>query len=56
MTEEGDRADSIAGLDWKGAVRIAKLRLCSGEDPNAILADAHKAMQIVGQRFSEDTC
>ena len=43
----------IYELKQKQAIEMAERRLESGEDPLKILDDGKKAMQIVGQRFSE---
>jgi trimethylamine corrinoid protein len=45
----------ISELKKKEALAVAEHRLKAGEDPLKILADAKRAMQIVGTRFSEGT-
>ncbi len=45
--------EAIADLQEEEAVRIAKERLDAGEEPLTILADARKAMEIVGKRFAD---
>ena len=44
---------AIANLQEEEAVRIAKQRLDSGEDPLKILDEVRKAMEIVGKRFAD---
>ena len=48
-----DLVTLISELKQKEAIEVTEQRLKSGEDPLKILADGKKAMQIVGQRFSE---
>jgi 5-methyltetrahydrofolate--homocysteine methyltransferase len=48
-----DLVTLISELKQKEAIEVTEQRLESGEDPLKILADGKKAMQIVGQRFSE---
>src|SRR3989304_1820856 len=43
---------AIADLEEEDALRLAKERLNSGEDPLTILEDARRAMELVGQRFA----
>jgi methanogenic corrinoid protein MtbC1 len=43
---------TLADLKEKEALKIVKSRLDAGEDPLAILNDARKALEIVGERFS----
>ncbi len=50
MTE--DLVNTLANLKEEEAVKIVKDRLSTGEDPLAILGDARKGMEIVGQRFA----
>jgi 5-methyltetrahydrofolate--homocysteine methyltransferase len=45
----------IAELKKQDAIQETQRRLNAGEDPLKILDDARKAMQIVGERFSEGT-
>ena len=49
----GDLVNKLADLKEKEALEIVENRLNAGDDPNGILADASKAMEIVGQRFGE---
>lgn len=50
MTE--DLVSTLADLKEEHAMKIVKDRLSAGEDPLAILGDARKGMEIVGQRFA----
>jgi 5-methyltetrahydrofolate--homocysteine methyltransferase len=50
MTE--DLVSTLADLKEEHAMKIVKDRLSTGEDPLAILGDARKGMEIVGQRFA----
>jgi 5-methyltetrahydrofolate--homocysteine methyltransferase len=50
MTE--DLVSTLADLKEEHAMKIVKDRLNAGEDPLAILGDARKGMEIVGQRFA----
>ena len=45
----------ISDLKKNDAIGVTEQRLDAGDDPLKILADARKAMQIVGKRFSEGT-
>jgi 5-methyltetrahydrofolate--homocysteine methyltransferase len=45
----------ITELKKEDAIEATERRLNAGDDPLKILADARKAMQIVGTRFSEGT-
>jgi 5-methyltetrahydrofolate--homocysteine methyltransferase len=45
----------ISDLKMKEAVEATQRRLNAGEDPLSILAEARRAMQIVGERFSAGT-
>ncbi len=47
-----DLVNTLADLKEDEALDIVKKRLDSGDDPMAILADASKAMEIVGARFA----
>lgn len=47
-----DLIHALSDLKEEEALQIAKLRLDSNEDPNIILGDAKKGMEIVGQRFA----
>jgi methanogenic corrinoid protein MtbC1 len=46
---------AVADLEESEAIRLTKEGIDSGKDPNQILADARKGMEIVGQRFGEGT-
>ena len=50
-----DLVNLISELKKKDAIQVTQSRLNAGEDPLKILDDARKAMQIVGERFSEGT-
>jgi len=52
---DSDLVALISELKKKEAVEVTQRRLNAGEDPLKILADARKAMQIVGERFSVGT-
>ena len=47
-----DLVSTLANLKEEHAMKIVKDRLSAGEDPLAILGDARKGMEIVGQRFA----
>jgi trimethylamine corrinoid protein len=47
-----DLIHALSDLKEEEALQIAKQRLDSNEDPNIILGDAKKGMEIVGQRFA----
>lgn len=51
MGEELVRA--LADLEEEAALEMVRKRLEAGEDPLSIMEDARKAMEIVGQRFSD---
>ena len=46
-----DLVTAIAELKESDALKIAEDRLNGGDDPMTILADARRAMQVVGKRF-----
>jgi len=50
-----DLVELISELKKKEAIQLTERRLKAGEDPLKILDDARKAMQIVGERFSDGT-
>ena len=52
---EQDLVTLIAELKKPEAIQVTEQRIAAGEDPLKILADARKAMQIVGGRFSDGT-
>ncbi len=47
----GDIVSVLANLKEKEALKIAQDRLSAGDDPQSILDDARRAMEIVGKRF-----
>jgi methanogenic corrinoid protein MtbC1 len=51
MGEELTKA--IADLEEKDALRLSKEKLERGDDPQSILEESRKGMEIVGKRFSE---
>ncbi len=53
MAEE--LTNAIADLKEKEALKMVQDRLGSGKDPNAILMDAKKGMELVGKRFADGT-
>jgi methanogenic corrinoid protein MtbC1 len=53
MTE--DLVKTLADLNAKEALSIARARLYDGEAPLKILDDCRKAMEIVGKRFADKT-
>jgi methanogenic corrinoid protein MtbC1 len=48
-----DLRNTLADLKEEEALAIVKERLDAGDDPMAILEDARRAMEIVGNRFAE---
>ena len=50
--ESEDLVSALADLKEKEALKIARARLNSDEDPTAILSDARRGMGIVGERFA----
>ena len=48
-----DLRNTLADLKEEEALAIVKKRLDAGDDPMAILDDARRAMEIVGNRFAE---
>ena len=46
-----DLVAALAELKEKDAIAIAKDRLETGDDPMTILADARRAMEVIGKRF-----
>ena len=46
-----DIVSALANLKEKEALKIAQDRLSAGDDPQSILDDARRAMEIVGKRF-----
>ena len=53
MTEELTKA--IAELEENEALRLTREKLDSGEDPQLILEESRKGMEVIGQRFSDGT-
>jgi len=54
MTAE-DLVQALADLREKKALEIVRQRLSAGDNPMHILDDARRALEIVGQRFEENT-
>ena len=52
---EEDLVALISDLKKKEAIEVTERRLKAGENPLKTLDDARKAMQIVGERFSDGT-
>jgi trimethylamine corrinoid protein len=48
-----DLTDAIVGMRMDEALTLARRMLEGGTDPLAIIADGTKAMEVIGQRFSE---
>jgi len=48
-----DLVKALADLEEETVMEIVRRRLEADEDPMAIMEDARKAMEIVGQRFSD---
>ncbi len=48
-----DLVAALADLREEGALKITRDRLDAGEDPLGVLADATRAMEIVGRRFAD---
>ncbi len=51
----GDLVSTLADLKEKEALDMVQERLDSGDDPVAILDDARRALEVVGQRFEDHT-
>jgi 5-methyltetrahydrofolate--homocysteine methyltransferase len=51
----GELTKAIAELEENEALRLAREKLDSGEDPQLILDESRKGMEIIGQRFSDGT-
>ena len=49
----GDLVNKLADLKEKEVLEIVENRLNAGDDPQSILDDTSRAMEIVGQRFSD---
>ena len=50
-----DLTKAIADLEEDNALKMTRERIDSGADPNAVLTEAKKGMEVVGQRFAEGT-
>ena len=48
-----DLVAALSDLQEEGALKITRDRLDAGEDPLGVLADATRAMEIVGRRFAD---
>ncbi len=48
-----DLVAALSDLREEGALKITRDRLDAGEDPLGVLADATRAMEIVGRRFAD---
>jgi len=48
-----DLTMAVADLEESEAIRITQEGIGTGTDPNKVLADARKGMEVVGQRFAE---
>ena len=51
----GELTKAIAELEENEALRLAREKLDSGEDPQLILEESRKGMEIIGKRFSDGT-
>ncbi len=51
----GELTKAIAELEENEALRLAREKLDSGEDPQLILEESRKGMEIIGNRFSDGT-
>jgi len=51
----GELMKAVADLVESEALRITTDKLDHGEDPNLILEESRKGMEIIGRRFSEGT-
>ena len=51
----GELMKAVADLVESEALRITTDKLDHGEDPNVILEESRKGMEIIGRRFSEGT-
>lgn len=49
----GELTNAIADLKENEALEMVNKRLASGEDPQAILDESRKGMEVVGKRFSD---
>ncbi|UCB42124.1 MAG: cobalamin-dependent protein [Dehalococcoidales bacterium] len=51
----GELTKAIANLEENEALRLTREKLDSGEEPQSLLEESRKGMEIVGKRFSEGT-
>ncbi|HEY33372.1 MAG TPA: methionine synthase [Dehalococcoidia bacterium] len=51
----GELTKAIADLEENEALRLIREKLDGGENPQSLLEESRKGMEIVGQRFSEGT-
>ncbi|HEY41153.1 MAG TPA: methionine synthase [Dehalococcoidia bacterium] len=51
----GELTKAIADLEENEALRLAREKLDSGEDPKSILEESRNGMEIIGNRFSDGT-
>ena len=51
----GELTKAIAELEENEALRLTREKLDSGEDPQLILEESRKGMEIIGKRFSDGT-
>ena len=51
----GELTKAIADLEENEALRLTREKLDSGEEPQLILEESRRGMEIVGQRFSDGT-
>ena len=50
-----DLTKAIADLEEDNALKMVQEKIDSGADPNEVLTQAKKGMEVVGQRFAEGT-
>ncbi len=50
-----DLTKAIADLEEDNALKMAREKIDGGTDPNQVLTEAKKGMEVVGQRFAEGT-
>ena len=50
-----DLTKAIADLEEDNALKMVQEKIGSGADPNEVLTEAKKGMEVVGQRFAEGT-
>jgi methanogenic corrinoid protein MtbC1 len=49
----GELTKAISNLEEKEALKLTREKLNSGENPQSILEESQKGMEVVGKRFSE---